>query len=342
MEIILLSPLHNSVVEILPDFQNEILASLPKSDSVLENSFDWHSPNATERENSSPRYINFSWGLDGSLSEVVAISLFISQNSDFSEKNEYPIMPGQAFLSLTNFKRDTDYFWKIMAFGKNGPICESATSKFRTSDALPQWYNFSGVTNFRDIGGWMTDSGVPVKEGLVFRGSEISLFDSENEVLDFLQNELKIKTELDLRFEDEITPFNKKIATADYHIYSIRPYAYIEDDEQKKKYHDIFKIFANPDSYPIYMHCVAGADRTGTVAALLKFILGVPADDIATDYELTSLCPYGARSRYQEAYHSFLEFLLTFGDTYKSGAENYLLSCGITEQELQSIKNILL
>ncbi len=341
MEIKLLSPIDNTVVEILPDFQGEILASLPKTNSVLENSFTWHSPNATDRESTTPRYINFSWGFDGSLTGVVAISLFISQHPDFSEESEYPIMPGQAFLSLTNLKRNTEYFWRIIAFSKDGPVCESATERFRTSDALPQWYKMSGATNLRDIGGWRA-ADTEVCEGMLFRGSEIGDFAGKNDILLFLKNDLKIKTEIDLRFNDEILPFNKKIHNADYFQIDVQPYGFINADEQKQKYGKIFKILANGENYPIYLHCVAGSDRTGTVVALLKFLLGVSSDDVATDYELSSLSPYGMRSRFQEAYRSLIDYLLTLGDTLQQGAKNYLLSCGVTELEIDSIKEILL
>lgn len=343
MEIKLLSPINNAVVEILPPLQNQILSELPNGNEIIENTFDWRSPTATEHENSVPRYVNFSWGLFGSLNEVFSISLFISQNSDFTEYAEHPIMPGQAFMSLNNFKRNTTYFWKLVAYGVNGVVCESEVATFKTSDALPQWYKFSGVSNLRDIGGWMTDSGVTVKEGLALRGSGIGVEnDDTDEALDFFENKIKIKTELDLRFDDEVKPYHKIIGNAEYYRFNILPYARIGEDEQKEKYLKIFKIFANKGAYPIYFHCFAGADRTGTVAALLKFVLGVSVDDVSTDYELTSLSPYGGRFRSHEMYDSFLKYLLTLGSTYKEGAENYLLSCGITKDEIQSIKEIFL
>ncbi len=341
MEIKLLNPVNNSVVEILPELQNEILASLPTGDTVVENSFDWRAPVAHDKENTTPRFINFCWGFEGSLAYVWSIELRIADNPEFDNADKYNINPGQAFLSINNFKRDTVYFWKMIAYGSEGPLYESPINTFKTSDALPQWYKVSGVTNLRDIGGWKTLDKKNVKEGLIFRGSEIGFFGDTYDAVNFFKDKLNIKTEVDLRFGNEITPFNKKITDADYHIFNILAYNLIDTDEQKEKYRDIFKIFAKPDSYPVYLHCVAGADRTGTVVALLKAMLDVSPDDIATDYELTTLCPFGARSRRQEAYSSFTKFLLSYGDTLKSGAENYLLSCGVTEEEIETIKRIL-
>jgi len=342
LEIRLLSPVNNAVIEIIPALQNEILASLPSGDTVLENSFNWRAPVASDKENTTPRYINFCWGLDGELANLFSIQLYIADNAEFDNAEKHIINPAEAFLSLNNFKRDTVYFWKMVAHDIDGPICESAVNTFKTGAALPQWYKVSGVTNLRDVGGWKTENNKTIKEGLAFRGSEIGFAGDDCLAVSFFKNKLGIKTELDLRFEDEITPFNKRISGADYYIFNILAYGAIDTDEQKEKYRDIFKILANPDSYPVYLHCVAGADRTGTVVALLKALLGVSPDDIATDYELTTMCPFGARSRCQEAYHSFTEFLLSYGDTLKSGAENYLLSCGVTKTELQNIKKIFI
>lgn len=342
MEIKLLSPKNDSVVEILPELQNEILSSLPCGDEIVENSFDWRAPVAHDKENTTPRFINFCWGLEGELANVWSIELHIADNPEFDNPDKYSINPCQAFLSVNNFKRDTVYFWKMIAYDCDGPIYVSPVNTFKTSDKLPQWYKVSGVTNLRDIGGWKTLDNKKVKEDMVFRGSEIGFFGDKRDDLSFFNDKLNIKTELDLRFDDEITPFNKKIRNADYYIFNILAYNAINTDEQRKLYREIFKILARPDSYPVYMHCVAGADRTGTVVALLKAILGVHPDDIATDYELTTLCPFGARSRRQTAYHEFSEFLISLGGDINRGAENYLLSCGVTAKEIENIRKILL
>ena len=40
----------------------------------------------------------------------------------------------------------------------------------------------------------------------------------------------------------------------------------------------------------VLLHCNAGADRTGTIVAVLLGVLGVPAWRIVQDWELTSFC----------------------------------------------------
>lgn len=39
---------------------------------------------------------------------------------------------------------------------------------------------------------------------------------------------------------------------------------------------------------PVYFHCTAGADRTGTLACVLEGLLGMSQSDIDKDYELTT------------------------------------------------------
>lgn len=53
---------------------------------------------------------------------------------------------------------------------------------------------------------------------------------------------------------------------------------------------DILKallVFADPQNYPIEIHCTQGKDRTGLVSALIMAIAGVPHDVIVNDYAKT-------------------------------------------------------
>jgi len=43
-------------------------------------------------------------------------------------------------------------------------------------------------------------------------------------------------------------------------------------------------LFADPEAYPVHVHCVAGKDRTGIVVAVLARLCGGDVDEIARDY----------------------------------------------------------
>lgn len=343
MEIKLLSPLDNATLCLTPKFQNEILGNLPTKNQIIENGYDWLNPKALRSDNSRPEFVVFTWGLDGDLSYVTDICLFISQNEDFSESEVYDIFPGQMLLSLTNFLGNK-YYWKMVAYCDEDIICESKVFSFNIAETLPRWYYIKGSTNIRDIGGIKNANGNCLKYGMIYRGSELDRdFAAHSSGLTFMHDKLHIKTDLDLRKAEEINK-NGISPIDDATLINIPVLAYsdIFTESEKEKYAAIFKLLSDQKNYPFYIHCIAGADRTGTVIALLLCLLDVEWDDVATEYEYTNLSMFGMRSRYQKFFYDFRKALEVYGDTFKSRAENYLLSCGITHAQIDSIRNLLL
>ena len=47
------------------------------------------------------------------------------------------------------------------------------------------------------------------------------------------------------------------------------------------------QLFADPNTHGVAFFCMAGKDRTGTLAALVHGLLGVATEDIVADYALT-------------------------------------------------------
>jgi protein-tyrosine phosphatase len=47
-------------------------------------------------------------------------------------------------------------------------------------------------------------------------------------------------------------------------------------------------VIADPDATPVVVHCMAGKDRTGLICALTLSLLGVPDEEVAEEYALTS------------------------------------------------------
>ena len=110
---------------------------------------------------------------------------------------------------------------------------------------------------------------------------------------------------------------------------------------------EIFKLLANPDSYPIYIHCWAGADRTGTVIALLKSALGVSFHDITRDFEISTFAKFGVRGRCNKdfTYVEVFEHLKNNypGASLKAQARAFLIDrVGLEQKDLHNIEQILL
>lgn len=65
--------------------------------------------------------------------------------------------------------------------------------------------------------------------------------------------------------------------------------------------------------------------------------------DTLLDYEITSLSVWGDRNRVSDLYQSFLQELEQYeGDTFEDKIMSFLYSCGITEEQLEKIRGILL
>ncbi len=342
-EIKLLSPQNGALIDIAPEHQEMILCELKAKEGSENAELDWANPEIKEKDNTHPKYTIFSWGYEGSMSEIWEVNLLLSQSKDFADADIYEINPMQPFLPVTNLRRSSKYYWKMDAFGKKGKLYESEVFSFTTSAALPQWYFIEGTTNVRDLGGIPLEGGREIKSGMVIRGAETDgHFPLSAAGLDFLKNELSINTDLDMRRPDEVITekdsyYKRKI--------NIPIFAYDQlftAASEKKKLKDIFEIFADSSAYPIYIHCIAGADRTGCVAALLEALLGADEDSMGNDFEFTSLSLiFGIRSRNDDYYKAFLSELYKYGNTPKEAAEAFLLDCGVTEQQIENIRKIL-
>jgi protein-tyrosine phosphatase len=60
---------------------------------------------------------------------------------------------------------------------------------------------------------------------------------------------------------------------------------------------DVLRAIVAADGTPSVVHCSAGKDRTGVVAAVLLSLLGVSEADVLDDYELSSRYRSEARAR---------------------------------------------
>ena len=217
--------------------------------------------------------------------------VLVADNENFSDAKEL-ITDGNS-VNVKNLFVNTNYYWKVVA-GEE----ESSVGTFTTGD-YPRWISARPLYNVRDNGGYMTYSGKRVKQGLVFRGGEITtttvsghyntIAESSKEVF---RNEMKIGFELDLRGSSDIYDNYKACAFAEdgdieYEMHAIKSY---EETFTKTRSEvaPIFEILKNADKKPVYYHCFGGADRTGTLGFLLNGLLGVSYTDLVIDFELTS------------------------------------------------------
>ena len=238
--------------------------------------------------------------------------------------------------SFEHLYTNTEYFYRVTVCTTNG--VESSTGRFKTADT-PRILSIEGLSNVRDIGNWKTDSGKRIKQGLLIRGTELdgaveSGYHLTNKGLSDLINIYGIKTDIDLRAD---TPLSMDAlgSQVEHRYYGMVMYSNIFTDEGKEKIRAVFSDLANPDNYPVYMHCTYGCDRTGTVCYLLEALLGVSKGDLLREYGLSNL----NIEKIKSVENGLGQFA---GETIKEQTESYLLSCGVTEYQIKSIRNIFL
>ena len=215
-----------------------------------------------------------------------------------------------------------------------------------TTAISPRILTIDNVPNVRDIGGWMTDSGTRIRQGLLYRGCELDgaaedSYRLTEEGKATMLSELGIRFEMDLR-SSEVNPIPTD--TLGEHVihryYAINQYSNVFQEGESVKIRKVFADLANADNYPMYMHCTYGRDRTGTVCYLLEALLGVSEKDLRREYELSAFTDSYVDS---ESFAVFVADLRRMeGNTMKDKVEGYLLSIGVTAEEIASIRAIFL
>lgn len=208
----------------------------------------------------------------------------------------------------------------------------------RTSARATAW-------NVRDLGGWACDGGT-VKYGLLIRGGKLSAADRA-----VLVGELGVQHDLDLRGregggaddEPEMTesPLGSDVwytRTQQYAWYALTPVATWQTYLR-------CVIDAVTHREPVYFHCTAGADRTGTLACVLEGILGMSQSDIDKDYELTTFYSGSgsdsiARRRNESDWKGLLNAINAIsGKTFRDKCVRFAVgTCGMTMADINAFR----
>ena len=208
----------------------------------------------------------------------------------------------------------------------------------RTRESAEAW-------NVRDLGGWSCDGGT-VKYGLLIRGGKLSAADRA-----VLVGEMGIQHDLDLRGregggsgdEPEMTesPLGNDVwytRTQKYAWYALTPVA-----TWQTYLHCVIDAVTHRE--PVYFHCTAGADRTGTLACVLEGILGMSQSDIDKDYELTTFYSGSgsdatARRRNESDWKGLINAIKAVsGDTFRDKCVHFAVgTCGISMADINAFR----
>ncbi|WP_327587179.1 tyrosine-protein phosphatase [Nonomuraea sp. NBC_00507] len=167
---------------------------------------------------------------------------------------------------------------------------------------------FSNLCNFRDVGGYATDDGRTVQWQRLYRADSLGWL-AGDDLTAF--RALRVRTVIDLRhaFEAEKAGRVPETEGQSYHnlpiegrrwesaVYSeeVGVARYLADrylemtEDRVENLRTALETIAKSDNAPVVIHCAAGKDRTGVLAALVLSLAGVGEDDIVADYALTGL-----------------------------------------------------
>lgn len=98
--------------------------------------------------------------------------------------------------------------------------------------------------------------------------------------------------------------------------------------------------FALAHEGPIFVHCKEGKDRAGYVCAVLELLVGAPMDEVLDDY-MMSFANYYSLTPVDEAWqltYANFERMLTGALGETPDAEDFLLRCGLTTEEIGALK----
>lgn len=274
--------------------------------------------------------------------DVQSAVVEVSEDAAFTKTRSFELAANQRKVSVPLLKTATRYYYRVNVYLTDGTH-NAVQGSFRTAQS-PRILSISGIANVRDVGGWKTVDGKTVRQGLLYRGSELDgAVDGKFKLTDNGKLEmltvLGIRTEMDLRGPG-VGTVDALAANVKHLDYAAMAYDTVFTDAGKQVTRQIFGDLAQPEMYPAYLHCTLGADRTGTVCYLLGALLGVRQEDLVRDYELTALYyPSTTRDNLK-----VMQYMLDAypGNTLQEKTENYLLSAGVTEDQLLAIRNIFL
>ena len=276
---------------------------------------------------------------------VSKAELLVSEKEDFSSPIIYSLSADETSVDVYNLKTGKKYFYRFaLTFTNGANTCVDGS--FDTAPT-PRMLNVDGVGNMRDIGGWITTDGKRIRQGLLYRGTEIdglvdSKYTATADGINTLLTVLGVRTELDLRHEsDNPNKINVLGAGVKHNYYGIPMYSEVFTDKGKTAVRRVFSDLADKNNYPVFMHCTHGMDRTGTVCYLLEAVLGMSEEDMMRDYQLSAFY-HGDLWSINEM-NEFIGRLKAYeGSTIQQKAENFLLSAGVTSSEIASIREIFL
>lgn len=342
-------------ISILTDWQREFIARQQRGENSNEAVYNDMSWTFFERYDCGyPATLIFKWKRSDPLERM---DFKLSLNADLSEECEIkPIATvgkktalteenGMYSIDVTNLLSGKTYYWAVDN-GRDEPEIRTFTT--RPNEMRFIRFDGKGGVNVRDIGGKMTKYGRRIKQGLIYRGDFLEEEKFNVDTVTTLEKEqfkeFGFKTEIDFRWE-AMGNVDRSVFGADakYCVFPYNPYKGHFNRGSQELIAGILELFADENNYPIYFHCVSGADRTGNFSMILESILGVSDEDMILDYNATTIRGY---TKLWGVTKDTVEMLRILKEDYNADTLgqmllNYIDDCRVSDEVLQKIRSIM-
>ena len=325
----------------------EVSIHTEKQTKYLENSFDKLPLGVKgKKELSYPKAIEFQWVYNGDKTEKTEYILNISENADMLNPITYT-SPTET-VAVYNLKIATTYYWTVTIDDETSKVYE-----FTTDGTAPRNLYVDGITNVRDIGGWVTENGNRTNQGLLYRcarlneskdnGSGVIITDAGKSVM---LNELGVKTEIDVRRAEKgetggltASPLGDTVKYLNF------PMDHANDilNDNKEQIMNFFETLADKENYPMIIHCSVGCDRTGMLVFMVNALLGVSEEDLIRDYMFSNFADVDNKRKVETLKSTAYYQAITSakGDTLSEKAYNCLADFGVPAEHLDAVISIL-
>lgn len=337
---------YSTPIDIHTDAQQEFL-------SYADNTYDKMSRNSYPdgiKNISNPVFNKISWKYTAHRNDLT-YSISISQNEDMT--NSFDIKgDNKQEIEVYNLYLDKNYF-RINVTDPYGEVHRSKVYSLTVKDIFPRnLYVGSRMTNCRDTGGRIINTGGRIRQGLLYRtcgngynqdGKKI-----DDEGKDILINQLKVKTEINLHnnasYNFSLSNTQLYSTLMDYADGSPSKHVFSRNAESVK---NVFEILAKEDLYPIYYHCRIGTDRASLIAILLNGVLGVQLNDIYQDHLFSNFGKIGSKRNIgdgtDEDIKLYIDDILKLpGESFNKKCYNALLTIGVPKTTISKILDIFI
>ncbi len=286
-------------------------------------------------ENCLPIPVELKWSDQNAGNKTYTVT--ISKHRDLSDPTV--LTTDECSVPIHHLEVGQNYYWQVTDGHETSQIFT-----FKTEDGYPRFLQVDGVSNIRDLGGYYTADGKRVKQNIVFRSAHIDSITEEGRL--FLVDTLGIRTELDIRGMG-VGYLGSSVRRE---VISMQWYSHIFTLENYEVVRKTIAAFAVEENYPMLFHCAVGRDRTGTTAFLILGLLGVDEETLYREYYASMFSQAGSCDDEERLLHvvnmaGLRKGLSNFGGknaTLQEQIRDYLLKVGVTEEEIASIRDILL